>query len=270
MLKREICFQERRKLRSFLPHGLILLFFLLGDDVILLVRGAMVSTATDYIAFDDASWAIHSTNLSSVLGVEKQSLYDKFMSDCNRAIAEQRKKAGTSNNDQNIDDFVTEDGINVKRPNTGGEEKLCDALEKRRMDMNRHQPRSVYNFTATGFVKVPVPAPLLQSLQNFYFSNKDRASQPEWTNFNNYQNSWESPSTIVRIEDESLAGGGQELQAKIWEEAKPILEDWIGGDTPLEPVSLYGIRQYHRGSILAPHVDRMPLVTSAISKCKEV
>ena len=34
----------------------------------------------------------------------------------------------------------------------------------------------------------------------------------------------------------------------------------------LSPVSLYGVRLYHNNSILAPHVDRMPLVTSCISK----
>ena len=38
----------------------------------------------------------------------------------------------------------------------------------------------------------------------------------------------------------------------------------------LSPVSLYGVRLYHNGSILAPHVDRMPLVTSCISKFGDI
>lgn len=32
----------------------------------------------------------------------------------------------------------------------------------------------------------------------------------------------------------------------------------------LTPVSLYGIRVYKEGAVLAPHVDRMPLISSAI------
>ena len=43
---------------------------------------------------------------------------------------------------------------------------------------------------------------------------------------------------------------------------KAVLEAWTG--QTLSPVSLYGIRLYHNGSILSPHVDRMPLVTSCI------
>jgi prolyl 4-hydroxylase len=46
--------------------------------------------------------------------------------------------------------------------------------------------------------------------------------------------------------------------------AKPIMEEWTGQE--LMAVSLFGIRTYHRGSILTPHVDRLPLVASAISK----
>jgi prolyl 4-hydroxylase len=32
----------------------------------------------------------------------------------------------------------------------------------------------------------------------------------------------------------------------------------------LQPTSLYGIRVYTAGAILAPHVDRLPLVSSCI------
>ena len=36
-----------------------------------------------YTASDDASWAIQSGDLSSVLGEDKQVLYDSFIKDCN-------------------------------------------------------------------------------------------------------------------------------------------------------------------------------------------
>jgi prolyl 4-hydroxylase len=41
-----------------------------------------------------------------------------------------------------------------------------------------------------------------------------------------------------------------------------IIQAWTG--LPQAPSSVYGIRVYQPGSILTPHVDRMPLISSAI------
>jgi prolyl 4-hydroxylase len=41
-----------------------------------------------------------------------------------------------------------------------------------------------------------------------------------------------------------------------------LVQEWTGQD--LTQCSLYGIRVYTEGSILATHVDRLPLVSSAI------
>ena len=43
---------------------------------------------------------------------------------------------------------------------------------------------------------------------------------------------------------------------------KEILEEWVGLE--LTVTSLYGVRVYTEGAILAPHVDRNPLITSSI------
>ena len=67
---------------------------------------------------------------------------------------------------------------------------------------------------------------------------------------------------MISIENSSLVGGGADLQQKIWDSSRHVLEEWTG--QYLSPKSLYGIRVYPRGSILTPHVDRAPLVTSAI------
>lgn len=40
------------------------------------------------------------------------------------------------------------------------------------------------------------------------------------------------------------------------------LQEWTGQQ--LAECSLYGIRIYKEGAVLAPHVDRLPLVASAI------
>jgi prolyl 4-hydroxylase len=52
------------------------------------------------------------------------------------------------------------------------------------------------------------------------------------------------------------------LKNKIWDAAKTTLQEWTGEE--LMQCSLYGIRVYTEGAMLAPHVDRLPLVSSAI------
>lgn len=52
------------------------------------------------------------------------------------------------------------------------------------------------------------------------------------------------------------------LRKAIWDASKASLEEWTGVE--LSPSSLYGVRVYTEGAVLAPHVDRMPLVISAI------
>ena len=77
-----------------------------------------------------------------------------------------------------------------------------------------------------------------------------------------YHNAWDSPPTILKIHNESLPTGGGDLQRAISNAAKHLMEQWTG--MRLSYSSVYGIRVYHRDSVLAPHVDRLPLVSSAI------
>lgn len=67
---------------------------------------------------------------------------------------------------------------------------------------------------------------------------------------------------MVSVEDTKLRGAGYNLKRKIWNAAKDTIQEWTGEE--LTDCSLYGIRVYTEGSILATHVDRMPLVSSAI------
>ena len=75
-------------------------------------------------------------------------------------------------------------------------------------------------------------------------------------------NNWISESTFVSVEDSKLRGGGYSLKQKLWNEAHDVISEWTGQE--LTQCSLYGIRVYHEGAILATHVDRLPLVSSAI------
>jgi prolyl 4-hydroxylase len=57
-------------------------------------------------------------------------------------------------------------------------------------------------------------------------------------------------------------GGVHEFKSKIVDTVRDILEEWTG--QKLQLTSIYGIRIYQEGAILAPHVDRAPLISSAI------
>ena len=67
---------------------------------------------------------------------------------------------------------------------------------------------------------------------------------------------------MVSFENAQLRGG-MDLKNRIWAAVKPIIAEWTGGKTLME-TSLYGIRVYRPDAILATHVDRLPLVSSAI------
>jgi len=67
---------------------------------------------------------------------------------------------------------------------------------------------------------------------------------------------------MLSVDNAGLRGGGRNLKAAIAEAARPTVEEWTG--MKLHLTSVYGIRIYTEGAILAPHVDRLPLVSSCI------
>jgi prolyl 4-hydroxylase len=67
---------------------------------------------------------------------------------------------------------------------------------------------------------------------------------------------------LVNVEDSSLRGGGFQLKQAIWDAAKQTIQEFTGEE--LTECSLYGVRVYTQGAVLNTHVDRLPLVASAI------
>ena len=67
---------------------------------------------------------------------------------------------------------------------------------------------------------------------------------------------------MVSVEDAGLRGGGNRLKQEIWNAARETISEWTQQE--LTECSLYGIRVYKEGAILSTHVDRLPLVSSAI------
>lgn len=141
-------------------------------------------------------------------------------------------------------------------------ERECMGTERARLEMSIEQPASQHNYTELGFKKRKVPPEVWQALSNFYQKNKHNAVEEKWSRGYTYVNHWESPSYMVSVEDTRLIGAGQELKQLIWDGVKPIIEEWVGRD--IYPTSMYGVRIYTNNSVLAPHVDRLPLVSSCI------
>lgn len=144
----------------------------------------------------------------------------------------------------------------------GAKGRRCLETEQDRFEMSLRQPQSVQNYTEIGFKKIRAPEDLFALLKDFWEKNHHLAKTEQWGVGNTYTNNWKSESKMVSVEDSSLRGGGQSLKSRIWQEAERIISEWTGQE--LTPCSLYGIRVYHEDAVLATHVDRLPLVSSAI------
>ena len=146
------------------------------------------------------------------------------------------------------------------------------------------------NYTETGFTKIRAPENVMALLLEFWEANKDKGQPENWPAGNTYVNHWESPTEMISVENKSLKHGGFVLKQHIWNAARDTIQEWTG--QRLAECSLYGkqctnsqsisfglvshhltyfalftfsgIRVYKEGAVLATHVDRLPLVSSAI------
>eukprot|EP00560_Eucampia_antarctica_P006677 CAMPEP_0197823502 /NCGR_PEP_ID=MMETSP1437-20131217/851_1 /TAXON_ID=49252 ORGANISM="Eucampia antarctica, Strain CCMP1452" /NCGR_SAMPLE_ID=MMETSP1437 /ASSEMBLY_ACC=CAM_ASM_001096 /LENGTH=414 /DNA_ID=CAMNT_0043422717 /DNA_START=82 /DNA_END=1326 /DNA_ORIENTATION=- len=139
---------------------------------------------------------------------------------------------------------------------------LCDTNEEGRLQMNLEQPRSMVNFTDVGYKKIRAPDNVFKILKDFWEKNQGKEYEENWFEGNVGANYWEVPTYMLSVENEELVGGGQELKDTVWNLAEKLIREWT--DMNLSSTSLYGIRIYKEGSILSSHVDRLPLISSAI------
>jgi prolyl 4-hydroxylase len=144
----------------------------------------------------------------------------------------------------------------------GDKADRCLVHEKDRIEMNLRQPQSMKNFTEFGVRKIPAPPHVWKLLQDFWDKNHGKEVPENWPAGNTYTNHWSSPTYMLSVEDVRLHGGGHEFRQAIWNAARTTIEEWTKQE--LRECSLYGIRIYTEGSVLNTHVDRLPLVSSAI------
>ena len=137
----------------------------------------------------------------------------------------------------------------------------CDANERARLEMSLDQPSHQHNYTKIGFMKRRLPDNVFTKLKEFYQENQEKEKIEAWPRGNTYVNHWEAPTYMVSFEDSSIRNG-YALKKMLWDEVRPIIQEWTGQE--IVESSLYGIRVYKNNSVLATHVDRLPLVSSCI------
>ena len=172
--------------------------------------------------------------------------------------------------------------------------RRCDHTEDSRVEQMHRQVPSLKNYTDTGFKKVKAPTEIFKLIQEHWVRNTQEqlsagdkeasilrnddsslvnmaaldhpAHVEAWTKGHTYVNYWAHNTSYFGLAGDpkkpTLKGGSLDLQEHLFDLAKPILEEWT--QMELRPTSLYGIRVYREGAILSPHVDRNPLIASAI------
>mmetsp|Transcript_26214 Transcript_26214/g.46232 ORF Transcript_26214/g.46232 Transcript_26214/m.46232 type:complete len:441 (-) Transcript_26214:94-1416(-) len=144
----------------------------------------------------------------------------------------------------------------------GEKGQRCLMNEEERIAMNLRQPQSMNNYTKNGYTKIRAPTHVFKLIKEFWDKNKEKTKIEKWGTADTFVNHWSSPTYMVSIDDTSLDGGGYALKQMVWNAARDTISEWTGQQ--LAECSLYGIRIYKEGAVLAPHVDRLPLVSSAI------
>jgi len=144
----------------------------------------------------------------------------------------------------------------------GDDEKVCDEQEGFRLEMNLKQTRAMVNYTNVGYKKIRAPDDMIKLLKDFWEKNRGREYTEEWFDGSVAANYWEVPTDMLPVEDDELEGGGKELKGAIWKLAEDTIREWTNMD--ISATSVYGVRIYKEGSILSHHVDRLPLISSAI------
>ncbi len=134
----------------------------------------------------------------------------------------------------------------------------CRRWESDRISMNLHQPAISQNYTHAGFAKVETPAVVRRLLQDVWHQHQQSQVVELWEQGNTYLNHWQSPTHIVDVT--RILSQAQQLD--VVKALQSVLEAWT--QQTLLLTSMYGIRVYGSDAILSPHVDRLPLVSSAI------
>jgi len=107
-----------------------------------------------------------------------------------------------------------------------GHSESCDLFEYHRMLMNQRQPQSMKNYTDVGFLKTKAPASVIELINTFWNQNQHKGRPEAWQDGNIYVNHWDTPTSLVSVDDTALRGSGGQLKTQIWSAASALMEAW--------------------------------------------
>lgn len=145
-----------------------------------------------------------------------------------------------------------------------GKNGECDRYESQRIEHNIRQPPGMMNYTDVGYKKIKCPEHVFKLLADFWEANKQHEGDEGWEPGNIFSNYWESDAKFVNLQDSKYVGGGEKLMDEIWDSSVQTISEWTGQKLIPSSPPVYGIRVYKEGAVLASHVDRLPLISSAI------
>ena len=97
------------------------------------------------------------------------------------------------------------------------------------------------------------PPEVFKMISEFWEWNKDKETDEDWSVGSIFVNYWKNPTKMVQA---------KQVHELIWDNTNNIISEWTG--QKLQESSVYGIRLYKEGTIIAPHVDKLPHIGSAI------
>ena len=119
----------------------------------------------------------------------------------------------------------------------------ADEEERERIQGNIEQPAIMVNYTSTGYLKTRAPQELRDMLTQFWEANKHLQKVEE---SNSVINSFETPTTVVGLDDTDMRAGGNRMKEAIWNATRPLVSEWTG--QKLAGTSIYGIRVSRPGT----------------------
>lgn len=112
---------------------------------------------------------------------------------------------------------------------------------------------TIQNYTEVGYKKMKAPSATFQMISDFWQLNKSTQTPEDWSIGSIFVNYWKSPTQSVRA---------TQVHESIWNETAAIVSEWTGQE--MVESSVDGIRVYSEGSMVATHVDGVPVLASAM------
>lgn len=115
---------------------------------------------------------------------------------------------------------------------------------------NLYFPKHIKQYTKSGVKLTQIPKELNEWLLGFYDRNKDKPEYEKWSDDATHMSYNEQKTKFYNLDNEFDA---KEHYVNTY--LKPILEKW--SNKTLKLTAFYGIREYHDGDWLKPHIDRI-------------